>query len=439
MHPSATRFFYICLAIFIGIAGADNVQININSEKDLQAATDFPRSLGGALYSTRFEDVVWDNNDWTLTTTVIRPWDFHSAAYTANGYIGLSMASNGPFVQQFLESSGWPLFDQRQTFGTISGFFDRQAQTNGTNFPWLSQYGSDSAISGIPAWGPLIIDLGNGKYLDANTSISEMSNVTLIQDYRNGFAKWDYTWTPSNAGGVSFNISYTAFAHKLHLNRGYVCLELQSSQDTNLSIVNVLDGFDALRTNAVETGTEDKFIYTSVSPIGVSEVAAWIYAGLESSEDTSLATLHNISGKPYIGHSDSSIAQAISVSLKAGQISTTIKYAGVASTDAFQNPKSQAKEAVTAAMEDGYSKSLQSHSQEWSTVMPRTSVSDYTDPLTGTLPKSSALIEKTLVDVVSIFNLLMNTVSQNALSQVNGVPVNVNGISVCGLTTDCCE
>ena len=432
-------FLYLYLALFIGLAKAGGVQISVDNQKDSQAATDFPRSLGGTQYSTRFEDVIWDNNEWTLTTTIVRPQDFHSAAYTANGYIGLSMASNGPFVQQFPESSGWPLFNQRQTFGTVSGFFDRQANTNGTNFPWLSQYGSDSAISGIPSWGPLIVDLGNGKYLDANTSVSEFSSISLIQHYRNGLTKWQYTWTPEGAGGISFNVSYTAFAHKLHINRAYVSLELQSSHDTNVSIVNVLDGFNALRTNTVDTGTDGKVIYTAVSPVGVPEVTAWIYAGLESSMNTSRTCLHNNSAQPYIGNSNASIAQSIPVNLKAGHTATITKYVGVASTDAFKDPKSQAKNALTAAMKEGYSNGLETHIQEWSTVMPRTSVPDYTDPSTGSLPKSPALIEKTLVDVVSIFNLLMNTVSENALSKVGGAPVSINGISVCGLTTDCCE
>ena len=416
---------------------AEDVQIVLDHHSDTQSTTDFPRSRGQSLYSTRFEDVVWDNSAWTLTTTTVRPDDFRSAAFAANGYIGLSMASNGPFVQTFPESSGWPLFTQRQTFGTISGFFDRQPTTNGTNFAWLEQYGWDSVISGVPSWGPLILELESGEYLDANTSSSELSNVMLTQDFRQGLAKWQYTWTPPHSNGLSLDISYTALADKLHLNRAYIQLEAKASQDCSASIVNVLDGSNALRTNAKGQGSDGQLIYSAVSPVGVDEVTAWVYAGMEASDGVSLNNISIVTGKPYVSASTASVAQSAALTLEAGKSITITKYVGVASTDAFEDPEEQAKTAVTQAMVDGYAKSLHGHCTEWEQVLPRGSVSDFSDPSTGLLPQVPALIEKTLVEVVSIFDLLMNTVSDNALALVNNAPVNVNGISVCGLTSDC--
>ena len=126
MHRLARCSIFLFLSALL--VYAENAQIVINSNVDPQSTTSFARALGQSAYSTRFEDVVWDNSAWTLATTAIRPSDFRSVAFTANGYIGLSMASNGPFVQTFPESSGWPVFNRRQTFGTVSGFFDRQVK-----------------------------------------------------------------------------------------------------------------------------------------------------------------------------------------------------------------------------------------------------------------------------------------------------------------------
>ena len=413
-----------------------NVQIVVDSIADDQSTTDFPRETRPSVYSTRFRDVVWDDSAWTLTTTTARPNDFRAVAYTANGYIGLSMASNGPFVQTYVESSGWPVFNQRQTFGTVSGFFDRQPTTNGTNFPWLEQYGWDSVISGIPSWGPLVVDLGNGQYLDAKTSSSELSNVLLTQDFRSGQARWQYTWSPPQSNNTTFDVSYTAFADKLHINRAYVKLELQPSSDYNATIVNVLDGLNALRTTPINQGSEGKSIFSAVSPVGVPEVTAWLYASVQSSSCENESDPRLISNKPYISAAASSIAQSIDLALKAGQSTTVTKYIGIASTDGFDDPQGQAKSAMLQAMSQGYAASEQAHTEEWAQVMPAGSLSNYTDPSTGRLP-SPTLIEKSLVQVVSVFGLLMNTISDHALALIDNAPVNVNGISVCGLTSDC--
>lgn len=424
----ASIFFYAILSV------GNDVFIDRDSIIDSQITTNFPRNIKGSLYSTRFEDVTWDNDAWTLTAAKARNDDYHAISFVANGYIGQSMASNGPFVQTFKELSGWPLFDQRQTFGTVSGFFDRQPTTNGSNFPWLNQYGWDSAISGIPAWGPLIIDLGNGIYLDANTSTSQLSNIAVTQNYQKGLAEWKYAWKPMNSSNLTFEVVYTALAHKLHVNRAYVQLEVIPSSDVNFTVVNVIDGFHALRTNPVETGTEGSLIYSAVSPWGVNNVTAWIYTSIRSNSSSAYT---KVADKPYVIGKNSSIAQGLNIQAKSGQATTITKYVGIASADAFADPRQRAKNVIDDAISEGFLHGLHSHSQEWAAVFPKTSVSDYTDPNTGRLPNDPVLIEKTLVQVVSIFYLLMNTVSENAYKVTNKAPINVNGISVCGLLTDC--
>jgi trehalose/maltose hydrolase-like predicted phosphorylase len=394
------------------------------------------RYLGDSVYSTRFSDVKWNNSAWTLTTTTPRQDDWHAMAFTANGYFGTSMASIGPFVQFFNVTNGWPVFNGRQTFGTVAGFFDRQNGTEGSNFPWLYQYGWDSVISGIPHWGPIIIELEDGSYLDSNTSLSQLSNVALTQDFKQGLAEWSYTWTPESSD-VSINITFTAFADKLNINNGYVRLQAVPSEDINVSIVNVLDGANAVRTNFVKSGEEGSMIYSAVSPVGVENVTAWVYAGLTGSSGTNLSQPALVKDKAYVGKFEASIAQAVNITLRANKTTTVVKHVGVASTDGFANPRDTAKNAALSSMGTSFESCLQNHSQEWGSIMPTTSISDYTLPWTGLLPESAILIEKQITSVVSSFSLLMNTIGPNALALAGDARVNSTGLSVCGLTSDC--
>lgn len=90
----------------------------------------------------------------------------------ANGYIGINLAALGPFYEEDTPPSsdsndtndynGWPLYNKRQTFATVAGFYDADDTSNGTNYPWLAQYGGDSFISGLPHWSGLIIKV-DGK------------------------------------------------------------------------------------------------------------------------------------------------------------------------------------------------------------------------------------------------------------------------------------
>ena len=70
----------------------------------------------------------------------------------------------------------------------------------------------------------------------------------------------------------------------------------------------------------------------------------------------------------------SSIAQSVTVALAAGKTSTTTKYIGGASGDAFENPQAVALNASWAAAKTGLEKLLASHSEEWKTIMPEESV-----------------------------------------------------------------
>lgn len=107
------------------------------------------------VYSTRFDGVTWDQSNWRLTTTTLDQGHYQARMTVANGYHGINVANLGPFFEVDTavdgdDVNGWPLFGRRQTFATVGGFWDSQPTTNGSNFPWLYQYGWDTAISGIP-------------------------------------------------------------------------------------------------------------------------------------------------------------------------------------------------------------------------------------------------------------------------------------------------
>ena len=151
-------------------------------------------------------------------------------------------------------------------------------------------------------------------------------------------------------------------------------LNITSSQDANVSIVSVLDGLSAVRTDFVTSGVDDSTsqIYTAVKPNAV-DATAYLYAAIECAQ-LDVSTLEIVTDKLYIGTNDSSIAQAGTVSLTAGQTTTVNKYVGAASSDGFINPKETAKYASLDALSIGFYQSLSDHKAEWAEILPQDSV-----------------------------------------------------------------
>ena len=404
----------------------------------LGACTVFAASQGSSIYATRFPGVTWDQQTWQLTTTSLDRGHYQSRISVANGYIGINVAALGPFfeVQSPVDGdniNGWPLFDQRLTFATIGGFFDSEPKLNGTNFPWLSQYGWDTAISGIPHWSGIELDLGNGMSLDQDTPSSAISKFNSTLDMKRGLMNWAFTWTPSR--DESFDITYQMFAHKLRVNQAFVTMTVTPAKAAEVAYVsNVLNGNSAVRTNFIGKGTSGDMIYSAVSPNGVSNVTGYVYAGLNATG----VTLHPASDKfvTHGGTNESSIAQAFSVSLQAGKTVTFSKYVGVASSDGFSNPNSTAMAAAMTAMKNGYTASMASHVAEWAVLFPEDSVDNYTYPSNGSLPNDPYIIESAITAVTNPYHILQNTISPNATAAVNNAPINSHSISVSGLGSE---
>ncbi|ETI22840.1 hypothetical protein G647_06917 [Cladophialophora carrionii CBS 160.54] len=394
------------------------------------------------VYQTRFNGVTWDATNWVLATTVLDQGHYQSRVTVANGYHGISVASLGPFFE--VESSvdgdnvsGWPLTTRRQTFATVGGFWDSQPTLNGSNFPWLSQYGWDTAISGIPHWAGIVADLGGNNYLAASTNSSTISNFQSSLDMKQGLKNWAFTWTPAGGHG-SFNVSYQMFAHKLNINQAFVQLNITAARTTNITIANVINGDCAVRTTAGPNGVDSGIIYSSVQPQGVHNVTAYVYAGLNTTGATVRSVQQGTFERPYVGNNRSSIASGLDVTLQAGQVATFTKFVGIASTDGFLQPQSVARDAALAARSTGYAESLQSHIAEWARLFPPSSVDDFSFPENGTLPEDEYILDAAITAVANPFYLLQNTLSENAINNTvsAGDSINSNSISVGGLGSD---
>ncbi|KAI3391811.1 hypothetical protein diail_6773 [Diaporthe ilicicola] len=388
------------------------------------------------IYDTRFDGVTWDNDNWVLKTTSLDQGHYQSRMSLANGYLGINLAAVGPFFE--LDNpvngdviNGWPLFGRRQTFATISGFWDLQPTTNGTNFEWLQEYGGESVISGVPHWAGLTIGTG-GHTLNASVDAAQISNFSSAVDFKAGIMSWNYTWTPQN--GMSLGVGYTVLVHKLNVNQAAVQLAITAESDLNVTVTDVINGDSAVRTDFADKGSGNSTIWTAVRPNGISNVTAYIYSTLSGD---SISATRPITDSTDFGVNQSRIAQSADVTIHGGSLTTITKYIGGASTDAFPDPQSVARDASSSAARSGFDSLLQSHKAEWASILTADSVDDYSIPANGSLPDDPYIIEQQIISVTNPFQLLQNTVGPNAISAAGNNPMlNVNSISVGGLGSD---
>ena len=390
------------------------------------------------VYNTRFQGTTWEDESWTITTTNLDQGHYQSRMSLANGYLGINLAALGPFFEVDTPVNGdmiggWPLFDRRQTFATIAGFYDSQPTTNSTNFEWLYQYGGESVISGVPHWAGLHVQVGH-EILDASTSADQISDFKSALNIKHGTMAWSYTWTPSS--GSPIDVEYFMFVNKLYINQAAVQLKMTAKDDMGASVIDLLDGDCAQRTNLVDKGYEEEspMIWSAVSPDGVDDVEAYIYSAMvgDDSFDSSSRSQPSVTGG-----NKSSIAQAMDVNLKAGQTATVRKYIGGASSDAFNDPQATALKASSEGMHAGFEKMYACHCAEWRSITTDDSVDDFRDPDTGDLPDDTNVVELAITAVTNPFHMLQNTIGENAVAAAdNDGPLDVNSIAVGGLGSD---
>ncbi|KAF1841992.1 carbohydrate-binding module family 32 protein [Cucurbitaria berberidis CBS 394.84] len=391
----------------------------------------------------QFKDVHWDDDNWVLSTPNLDQGHYQSRLSLANGYFGINVAAVGPFfeVDEPVDGDniiGWPLFSRRQAFSTIAGFYNSQPRTNGSNYPWLYQYGWESFVAGIPHWSGLLVE-ANGELLNASVNPEHISDFITSLDVKAGIASWRYNWKPGGSGDGTIDVDYQLYIHKLYVNKAAVRLRLTASRDLNVTVYDVLDGDCAVRSDFVEKKYEEDTptIFTAVNPGNITNVTAYIYSTLSADDWVDLGTRSQVREGFFSGGNGSTIAQSVQVELTAFRPTEINKFVGIASTDAFPDPQDVAKTASVSGAKEGYYKLLHLHIEEWESILTPDSVDDYHLP-NGSLPNDPDVLELHILARTNPFYLLSNMVGPNAVAAAgNNTRLDTNSVPVCGLGSDC--
>ena len=352
--------------------------------------------------------------------------------------MGSSLAAAGPFFEIDVNqtdrngiqpTNGWPLFDARIAFSTISGFYDIQPNGTGTNYPWLNQYGWESFIAGIPHPTALIFAFGDNA-LNASVSNTTISNFSQRLSFKTGVGEWSYKWSPAHSH-ASFDISYTTIFSRERPNVIAVTASITPSADISGTVTDLLDGQSAVRSYLNEKGLDKQgnTIYTSVHPNGLANITGYVVSGVDVSNKYIDSGSRKTAQGPFVSTQESTIGQTFDINLKKGETATFYKYVGVASSDKFQDPESVARKAQSLAQSDGWNALLTEHTTAWSGIMTDDVVDDFTDPATGEPPSNPDVLAVHIASVANVFYLLQNL-------QPDGSGLNDNSISVGGLYSD---
>lgn len=324
-----------------------------------------------------------------------------------------------------LPINGWPLDNPRQTFCTISGFFNSQHNTTRTNFPENLLKGGESVIAGIPNWPNLILEAG-GATLNAKVDNLTISNFYSSRSLKNGLQTWNYTWSPT--ANASIAVSYEMFMDRSQPNVAAVRVSFKPSSSMNITVTDLIDGRGAVRSDPVTTGMVDNSstIYSAVSPHWLGNITAWIYSTVQSSAfDTS--SRMNASSAFYLPSNESTIGQSWDLTVPAGQEVTVTKYIGIASSDGFDDPESVAREASASAAQDGFDTVFEGSSNAWASLLNEDLVDDYTLP-NGTLPDDQNVVDMQIISKANAHYLLQSLLPEDG-SDINHWSISVGGLS----------
>jgi trehalose/maltose hydrolase-like predicted phosphorylase len=351
-------------------------------------------------------------------------------------YFGTSLAAAGPFFEMDVNQTnhdgnvteGWPLFNARQTFATIAGFFDIQESTPRTNFVQLGYLGWESVISGIPY--PLTLNLVVGDtVLNSSVNPETISSYRKIWNLQDGVTQWNYVWQPKDTH-VSFDIEYMVFISREYPNVGATQLRVTPrGGNYKASIVDMLDGRSAQRSHLVkkEMLSEVPQICAGVHPEGLPNVTAYIV----STTNVDNGYTVDSSRRMVSSEDDMTIGQEWDVQLVDGETAVFQKFIGVASSDKFESPSIKAEESSLTAANDGWNVTLSSNIKAWNILMQRNLVADYRDPSTGKLPEAPPFIGKLqAAAVVDRFIILSNLLPED------GKGLNDVGVCPTGLASD---
>lgn len=291
-------------------------------------------------------------------------------------------------------------------------------------------------IAGIPHWTGLHVE-ANGEMLNASVNPDHLKDFKTSLDVKAGIAGWQYTWIPGGSSEGTIDVDYQLFVHKLYVNLAAVRLRLTATRDMDVTVYDVLEGECAVRSEFVEKKYEEETptIWSAVSPANVTNVTAYVSSTLATDEWADLQTRKNVNG--LFGGNNSTIAQSVQVHLKASQSHEVTKFVGVASSDAFADPQEVARKVSTSAVDTGYYKLLESHIEEWASILTPDSVDSYRLP-NGSLPADPSIQELHILSHTNPFFLLSHMVGPNAIAAAgNNTRLDIESMPVCGFGSDC--
>lgn len=216
---------------------------------------------------------------------------YQTQPYVANGFLGSRIPNLGHGYAQDLQtypeadSNGWPLFNKRYAGAFAAGFYDLQPNTNGSNFPWLNQYGGESVISSIPQWTTLTLSMGNKKLDPAGTNWGKISDYVQNMSFSDGLVTTSYLWQNS------VRVTYRIVAHRQLPEVGVVEVSLvnEKSFPVSMTASDILDGTSSHRTSIISSGFDKSGIHMSFTPSGLDYVHGVIYSKFLTDNDQKIS------------------------------------------------------------------------------------------------------------------------------------------------------
>ncbi|ODV88357.1 glycoside hydrolase family 65 protein [Tortispora caseinolytica NRRL Y-17796] len=324
-------------------------------------------------------------SSWTLFSTLFQENQYQIQPYVANGYIGARLPVQGTgYAEDKNRTStlanatqpyaGWPLFNQRYTGAFVSGFWDNQYSTPGTNFP---RTGRETVISALPVWSSLYFTTPSGLTYGVNTNnLSQVTNYIQALSIRDGIVSTSLDWYPHglNDSSEAYSLNFTVIAHRSHPTLAAVRLQIVPLASVNgtFTITSALDGQGAWRTTPYDSGCNSTAMFVAVHPDYVNSTVAYEYAKLTGTD------LHNVTcispaDTDLLPKNDSTvIQQAQLIDLKANTTYTVTKFVGIASSDTFNGNFSAANNAAQEAIIYGNSTNwddlIASHRKAWDSI-----------------------------------------------------------------------
>lgn len=292
-------FFVLSAALFLSPVTTQPLGIHFLRQESTHKQLDSLKSLVNSAQNKRIFskllhslNAFYDHNLNVVGTLDFNPiHTYQTQPYVANGFLGSRIPNLGHGYAQDLQtyreadSNGWPLFNKRYAGAFAAGFYDLQPNTNGSNFPWLNQYGGESVISSIPQWTTLTLSMGNKKLDPAGTNWGKISDYVQNMSYSDGLVTTSYLWQNS------VRVTYRIVAHRLLSEVGVVEVNLVNEKSSPVSVKasDVLDGASSHRTTITSTGFDKSGIYLTFTPSGLDYVHGIVYSKLLAENDKKIS------------------------------------------------------------------------------------------------------------------------------------------------------